>query len=131
MGEEMVFRVKPIKEIKIYRERNGESIYWDSLKTYGDYLVFADDLTKAKKSFVQEKGLKSSRNLEFEEVSFKEGFETLRGDETVYVFYNGELVYDWADNAQSDYPEDLCWSRMISEVFYSGVELGKKISNAR
>jgi hypothetical protein len=45
----------------------------------------------------------------------------------IEVYYKNELVFEWYDNANSDYPEDLCWSRMIADVFFSGVELGKKI----
>lgn len=48
-------------------------------------------------------------------------------DNEIIVEFDGEEVFRWHDNAQTDYPEDLCWHRIISEVFYSGVKLGKKL----
>jgi hypothetical protein len=39
---------------------------------------------------------------------------------------SGKLLYTWQDNAQIDYPEDLCWSRMIGELFNEAFTLGYK-----
>ena len=32
------------------------------------------------------------------------------------IFYNGEAIVGWDDNAIRDYPGDLCWSRDISRL---------------
>jgi len=33
-----------------------------------------------------------------------------------YIFLNGELMVDWYDDANIDYPEDLTWSRDIGKL---------------
>lgn len=48
-------------------------------------------------------------------------------NDVIIVYLDGEDVFRWHDNAQCDYPEDLCWHRMISDVFYSGIEIGRKL----
>lgn len=55
--------------------------------------------------------------------------ENRHGYTEVVVLLDSEEVYRWHDNAQIDYPEDLCWSRMISEVFEKGVEIGKRLAS--
>lgn len=50
------------------------------------------------------------------------------GDPIVKVFIDGEQHYWWPNYANTEYPEDLTWERMIAEVFYAGVEAGKKIA---
>lgn len=124
-----VFKVKAIKEIRIFKEQDGEKILWDRLDKGKVYIVFANNLNEAKSEFKLEKGLKSCSNLEFAKVLFKDGFETIHGDDMVYVFYNGEKVYEWNDAAHYNYPEDLTWSRTISDVFYSGFYLGVELNN--
>lgn len=51
------------------------------------------------------------------------------GEEVHVVSYKGKEVFRWWDNANIDYPEDLCWKRMISEVFYDGVKVGQEIGS--
>jgi hypothetical protein len=51
------------------------------------------------------------------------------GDDEIVVLYKGQEVFRWSDSAQVNYPEDLCWSRMISEVFDAGVRLGQLIQD--
>lgn len=48
--------------------------------------------------------------------------------QVIRVYLNGDQVFEWYDNAQCDYPEDLCWHRMISEVFWGGVKAGQKLA---
>jgi hypothetical protein len=45
------------------------------------------------------------------------------GDPLVTVTV-GEMKFKWSDNANIDYPEDLCWSRMIADVWWSGFRMG-------
>jgi hypothetical protein len=40
---------------------------------------------------------------------------------TVRDKLTGKVLFEWNDNAQCDYPEDLCWYRQISGVFYDGI----------
>ena len=49
----------------------------------------------------------------------------------VEVLYDNRVIFSWSDNANLEYPEDLNWNRMISEVFYSGVKAGKLIKEDR
>lgn len=44
----------------------------------------------------------------------------------IRVILNGQEVGTWDDEANCDYPEDLTWGRMISELFYEGVAAGKE-----
>lgn len=37
-----------------------------------------------------------------------------------------DMVFTWPDTANIHYPEDLCWSRNISDVFYKGYEMGRR-----
>lgn len=46
----------------------------------------------------------------------------------VEVFHGDERALHWDNRANVDYPEDLTWSREISEVFWAGVELGRKLA---
>jgi hypothetical protein len=46
----------------------------------------------------------------------------------VEVFRGDERALYWDNRANVDYPEDLTWSREISEVFWAGVELGRKLA---
>ena len=43
----------------------------------------------------------------------------------------GEVVFSWYDNAHIDYPEDLSWSRMISDIFLNAFELGYKMGQEK
>ena len=56
--------------------------------------------------------------------------EDSQGDAIFTVFLNGESVFIWDDSANVDYPEDLSWSRLISDCFYSGVDAGMKAQAA-
>jgi len=40
-------------------------------------------------------------------------FECSSLDHMHYIFFNGEMVVDWDDTANCNYPEDLCWNRDI------------------
>ena len=37
-----------------------------------------------------------------------------------------EILFEWRDNANIDYPEDLCWSRMIGDLFFNAFKIGYK-----
>lgn len=37
----------------------------------------------------------------------------------------GDREFIWYDNANVDYPEDLCWHRLIRKVFDAGFEMGR------
>jgi len=37
----------------------------------------------------------------------------------------GDQEFIWYDNANVDYPEDLCWNRAIRKVFNVGFEMGR------
>lgn len=50
------------------------------------------------------------------------------GDPVVEVFHKEERIFVWNNLANVDYPEDLTWSREISEVFWAGVDLGRKLA---
>jgi hypothetical protein len=54
-------------------------------------------------------------------------FEVKREDENINVYLDNELIYSWPVNANVDYPEDLTWGRMISDIFWSGVKVGKML----
>jgi hypothetical protein len=62
------------------------------------------------------------------EIPFPKGrFEASNLDSTFHaIFYNGEVVVSWNDNANVDYPEDLTWNRDIS-VLISEVERLKEL----
>lgn len=47
------------------------------------------------------------------------------GDSVIRLTVGGK-EFVWFDNAHVDYPEDLCWDRMISDVFWSGFEMGAR-----
>jgi len=36
----------------------------------------------------------------------------------------GDEFHLWSDVAVVDYPEDLCWNRDISDLFYKAFEIG-------
>ena len=40
----------------------------------------------------------------------------------------GDVVFQWDDEANADYPEDLTWGRMIGDVFEAGYKLGRESS---
>jgi len=123
----MVFLIKPQKAIKVFKDF-GNGLEWAcTLNTYEEYTEIADTLEEAKKKFRTRMGLKTVRNLTFEEAKLKDGLDNLRDCDRVLVFYNKKLVFIWDDNAHHDYPEDLVWDRDISGIFYAGVELGQKI----
>jgi len=48
-------------------------------------------------------------------------------NDMVQIFYNDILVFEYDDSANTNYPEDLTWSRMISGIFYEGIRLGQMI----
>lgn len=56
--------------------------------------------------------------------------EDSQGDAIFTVYLDGESVFVWDDSANSDYPEDLSWNRLISDTFYSGVSAGVKSQSA-
>jgi hypothetical protein len=59
------------------------------------------------------------------------GYETRpRGedDEFIEVWFNNKLFFEWHDHANAEYPEDLCWNRMIGEVFRAGIDLGMEMT---
>tara|TARA_R100001086_G_scaffold249698_1_gene190427 strand:+ start:2938 stop:3291 length:354 start_codon:yes stop_codon:yes gene_type:complete len=61
------------------------------------------------------------------EMSFPKGrFECSNLDNWYGIFYNGNPIVTWNDNANTDYPEDLCWSRDISQLI-SEVEKLKEL----
>jgi len=39
-----------------------------------------------------------------------------------------EVIFEWNNNANVDYPEDLTWGRMIGDLFKEAFELGQKYS---
>ena len=45
----------------------------------------------------------------------------------VTVKYKGDVILEWDNSASFNYPEDITWSRMIANVFHSGVNLGARI----
>lgn len=61
-------------------------------------------------------------------------FLVLKEEKTPYGDYiyklidkeTGATVFEWNDSASLDYPEDLVWHRMISEVFSTAFKLGQK-----
>jgi len=44
-----------------------------------------------------------------------------------YIFLDGELHLSWNDNANSDCPEDLCWSREIKDL----IKEARKLERAK
>lgn len=123
-----VFKVTPTKEIKIYREKSdGSNFYAHTLYTHDEFVVIATNLKEAKQKFKEEHHLKSYRNLKFEEVELAKGFQTLRDDRKIMVFFNNKHVYTWNDDAQHHCPEDLIWSRVIGDIFYDAVKIGREI----
>jgi hypothetical protein len=66
-------------------------------------------------------------NMTSERITTKR-IEDADGDPVVNVYVDGELHLEWPDYALTEFPEDLTWARMIADVFYSGVEAGKKLS---
>ncbi len=50
------------------------------------------------------------------------------GDHWIQITHDGNIVYEWNDNANIDYPEDLSWSRDLSKIFEAGVKLGKLLA---
>ena len=52
------------------------------------------------------------------------------GDAVIAVYVDGNEHFQWNDCAHTDYPEDLSWGRLISEVFNAGVEAGKLVSTS-
>lgn len=42
------------------------------------------------------------------------------------VSYKGDQVFEWYDHVSQDSPEDLIWTREISEIFWAGVKAGFK-----
>jgi len=42
----------------------------------------------------------------------------------VKVYLDDKCVFEWDNEANIDYPEDLIWEREIHKVFYKGFELG-------
>lgn len=49
----------------------------------------------------------------------------------VEIVYDGEVVFTWYDDYNVDCPEDLCWHRLIGNVFAAGVRLGKQMVNGK
>ena len=49
-------------------------------------------------------------------------------DSAVKVKMNGKTVFEWDNNANVNYPEDLTWERMIGGVFENAFELGKQFN---
>jgi hypothetical protein len=49
---------------------------------------------------------------------------------TVRDKQTGAELFRWNDNAQCDYPEDLCWYREIRDVFAAGMEAAIKMFEA-
>lgn len=45
-------------------------------------------------------------------------------DNVIIVISNGNVCFTWNDSANIDYPEDLTWNRLISNVFHDGVQAG-------
>ncbi len=46
-------------------------------------------------------------------------------DSYVYrIAVDNENITEWNDSANIDYPEDLCWHRVISRIFNDGVKAG-------
>lgn len=78
--------------------------------------------------------LKDMHEMEFDfrtlkEIEFPRGeFKTSDLDRMHYIFFDGELIVSWNDDAHIDYPEDLCWSRDISGLVDEAIELGKLIA---
>ncbi len=55
--------------------------------------------------------------------------DTNHDDRVVSVYVNGELHFEWNDDANIDAPEDLTWHRDLSSIFWAGVEAGKKCAS--
>lgn len=44
----------------------------------------------------------------------------------IHIYKNGKHLFEWHNNANVDYPEDLSWDRMIAEVFWQAFNIGKE-----
>lgn len=48
-------------------------------------------------------------------------------EEVITVYLGNDPVFEWNDDANVNYPEDLTWGRVISQVFWDGVKAGQKL----
>jgi hypothetical protein len=53
--------------------------------------------------------------------------QELTGDWRIRVYHKDKLMFDWYEEYNVSYPEDLTWEREISDVFYEGIRLGYEI----
>lgn len=45
---------------------------------------------------------------------------------SAYVFINGEERYIVSNSVNWDSPEDLCWGRLLTDIFELGVKIGRE-----
>ena len=51
-------------------------------------------------------------------------------DNKVEVFLDDEKVFEWNEESNFNYPEDLTFVRDLSDIFYDGVLAGIKLAEA-
>ena len=79
------------------------------------FALYADD--RPKEHLTDYVSYQSFDFRTLKEISFPKGrFEVTDLDTVHYIFYNGENIVAWDDNAVVYYPEDLCWNRDIGDL---------------
>lgn len=125
----MIIKITTEKDYKVFD--NG--VWVRTISKYDTYISEVDE--KAYKEAL--KYFKKSINVKrmpkcfsVEVVKFEDDkIHTIYGNEsTVYLVHKDKIIYEWNNNSNTDYPEDLTWERDISEVFYSGLKLGMDLS---
>jgi hypothetical protein len=133
----MIGNLKMIIKItsdKNYKVLNDKKEWIRTFSKFDTYIAETQDgnkdgVLKYFKKWINVKRMPKCFKVEVLELPNNNKIHEIRGNEhMVYLVLNGKIVYEWSDSANTDYPEDLDWSRMISDVFYSGFDLGQKIS---
>lgn len=118
---------------KDYKVMNGKE-WVKTISKYDSYIteVAPEAKNSAIKYFKRHINVKRMpKCFKIEEVVFPNDnkLHALRGNENmVYIVLNGKIVFEWPDDANTSWPEDLTWDREISCVFDSGVQLGIKLA---
>ena len=45
-------------------------------------------------------------------------------DSFIKIYWDNKCIFEWDNEAQTDYPEDLTWERKLYDIFYKGFRLG-------
>jgi len=61
-------------------------------------------------------------NLEYDYSNVDDGYGM------VAIKYNGEVIGEWPNHSNIDFPEDLTLDRDLSELVEIGIQIGKQIA---